>query len=58
MNECPICHRHLWAGEGRDIEKDGVQYREIKLYCRTRGCPNNNGEPVKIDEVETDGNNE
>lgn len=58
MKECQICHRTLWAGEGKDVEKDGVMYREIKLYCKTRGCPANNNEPVEVDEVRIDGNNE
>lgn len=51
MKECPSCHRPLRAGEGKDITKKKVKYRAIKLYCKTRGCPMNNGTPVAIDEV-------
>ena len=54
MKQCPRCSKALRAGEGKDVEKDGKKYRMIKLYCRTPGCPNNNGTPVMIDEVEDD----
>jgi len=48
---CPICKRTLRAGKGTDVTKDGKEYRVILLYCKTRGCPNNNGEPLYKDEV-------
>ena len=53
---CPRCEGLLRAMDSKTIEKDGKQYRIIKLYCLKNGCPANNGEPVYVDEIEVNNN--
>ena len=49
---CPSCKTALRAGASDNIEKDGAAYRRIRLYCKTKGCPRNNGQPISVQEIE------
>lgn len=48
---CPKCKHTLRVGKGEDIKKGRTVYRQLSLFCKTPGCPNNNGQPVYKDEV-------
>ena len=49
---CPSCKIALRAGASDNIKKDGVTYRRIRLYCKSKGCPRNNGQPISVQEIE------
>ena len=48
---CPTCKCAARAGRSDNIEKDGAVYRRIRLFCKTKGCPKNNGEPIAVTEI-------
>lgn len=54
--KCPRCDGLLRAMNSKIIEKDGKHYMLINLYCYTKGCPANNGQPVQTNEVEVNDN--
>jgi len=55
--KCPHCEARLRVMGSAEIEEHGKKYRVLKLYCKTDGCPENNGQPVRTERVEVnDGN--
>lgn len=47
--------------DSKEIEEDGKKITLLFLYCKKRGCPNNNGKPVytyKVEEEENDNGND
>ena len=53
--KCPLCNVMLRVMDSKEIERDGKKVTILYLYCKKRGCPNNNGKPVYIEEVEENG---
>ena len=49
---CPHCNALLRVMNSKEITENGKDYRILKLYCVTAGCPKNNGQPVLTDKVE------
>lgn len=56
--KCPCCDNLLRVMDSKEIEKDNKKFIVVKLYCKTIGCPNNNGQPILVEEIEEkdDGN--
>jgi hypothetical protein len=42
--------------DSKEVQEGGKTFRILKLYCKTAGCPKNNGQPVMTDKVEEQGN--
>ena len=49
---CPLCKTALRAGESNNVKRDGKTFRRIRLYCKSKGCPRNNGQPISVQEIE------